>query len=68
MLHGCLYLNALASFPDNKDVRDTTVQYKKEPIKLMAIRSGQKTLSNEFFLLHEGASVAEKIFNGGSNE
>lgn len=82
--NGCLYLNALASFPGNKDVRNATVQYKKELIQVMALRSGQKTLANEFFLLHEGAcaawtiigieaiqsaaSVAEKIFNGGSNE
>ena len=82
--NGCLYLNALTSFPGNKDVRDATVQYKKELIKVMAHRSGQKALANELFLLHEGASAAwtiigvegidaaasaaVKIINGGSNE
>ena len=82
--NGCLYLKALTSFPDNKDVRDAAVQYKKELIQVMAHRSGQKALANELFLLHEGASaawtiigieaihsavsVAVKIINGGSNE
>ncbi len=82
--HGCLYLNALTSFPGNAGVRDATEQYKHELIQLMADRSGQKSLANELFLLHEGASaawpvigmqaihsaksVAVKILNGGNNE
>ncbi len=55
---GCLYLNALTSFPDNTDVRDATVQYKNELIRIMAARSGRKDLAHELFLLHEGASAA----------
>lgn len=82
--NGCLYLNALASFPGNKDVRDATVQYKQELIKVLDYRSGKKGLAHELFLLHEGASaawpivgidaihsavsVAVKIINGESNE
>nr|WP_217909610.1 hypothetical protein [Desulfosediminicola flagellatus] len=81
---GCLYLNALTSFPDNKDVRDATVQYKSELIQIMAARSGRKDLAHELFLLHEGASaawpvvgeqaihsaisVAKKIIRGESDE
>ncbi len=82
--NGCLYLNALASFPGNKDVRDATVQYKQELIKVLGRRSGLNNLAHELFLLHEGASaawpivgiqaihsaksVAMKIINGEKNE
>ncbi|MFT5701620.1 MAG: AcrR family transcriptional regulator [Desulforhopalus sp.] len=59
--NGCLYLNALTSFPGNKDVRDATLQYKNEIIQLLGRRSGQKGLANELFLLHEGASAAWPI-------
>ncbi len=82
--NGCLYLNALTAFPDNKDVKDATVQYKNELIQVMAQRSGHGSLAGELFLLHEGASaawpvvgmqamysavsIAEKIMNRGKNE
>lgn len=82
--HGCLYLNALAAFPGNNDVRNATMQYKRELIQIMARRSGKERLAGELFLLHEGASaawpvigmqaihsaasVAEKIINGEENE
>ncbi|WP_205747802.1 TetR/AcrR family transcriptional regulator [Desulforhopalus sp. IMCC35007] len=82
--HGCLYLNALTSFPDNKNVRDATMRYKNELIQVMAVRSCRKDLSHELFLLHEGVSaawpivgkqaihsaiaVAEKIMEGENNE
>jgi AcrR family transcriptional regulator len=82
--NGCLYLNALTSFPGNREVRDVTEQYKIELIQIMARRSGQRGLATELFLLHEGVSaawpiigmqaihsavsVAVKIINGGSNE
>ena len=56
--NGCLSLNALASHPGNKEVRDSTMRHKNELIQMMARRSGQPALSNELFLLHEGASAA----------
>ncbi len=56
--NGCLYLNALTAFPDNPEVREITVQYKRELVQILAKRSGRKGLANELFLLHEGASAA----------
>jgi AcrR family transcriptional regulator len=56
--NGCLSLNALASHPGNMAVRDSTLCHKNELIQMMARRSGQPALSNELFLLHEGASAA----------
>ena len=59
--NGCMSLNALASHPGNRVVRDSTMRHKNELIQMMARRSGQPELSNELFLLHEGASAAWPI-------
>jgi AcrR family transcriptional regulator len=56
--NGCLSLNALASHPGNKEIRDSTLRHKHELILIMARRSGQPALSKALFLLHEGASAA----------
>ena len=56
--NGCLSLNALAAHPGNIEVRETTKRHKDALIQMMARRSGQPALSNELFLLHEGASAA----------
>jgi len=44
--------------PGNLEVRESTKRYKKELIQMTAYRSRQPALSNELFLLHEGASAA----------
>ncbi len=81
--HGCLSVNALAAYPNNREILETVKRHKDETIQLMARRSGRKELSLELFLIHEGVSATRplvgiqtikaakiailKLFNGGNN-
>lgn len=82
--HGCLSVNALAAYPNNREVHDAVKRHKQETIQLMARRSGRQELALELFLIHEGVSAAWpligiqtiraaeiavlKLFNGGNHD
>lgn len=56
--NGCMSINALAAFPDNRDVTDAVTRHKRETLHWLGTRSRRKDLANELFLIHEGASSA----------
>ncbi len=82
--HGCLSVNALAAYPNNREIHNAVKRHKDETIQLMARRSGQRELALELFLIHEGVSAAWplvgiqtiqaakiavlKLINGGNND
>ena len=82
--NGCLYLSAMAAYPGNNAIRNSTKRHKNELIHMMSRRSGRPELAKELFLLHEGVSaawpvvgvqtfkaaekIALKIIDGGRDE
>lgn len=56
--HGCLSINAISAFPENKDINQAVHQHKLEVKELLGEQSGRADLATALFLLHEGVSNA----------
>lgn len=54
--HGCLSVNAIAAFPENKIMKEAVNRHKQEVRGLLDQLSQREDLSTELFLLHEGVS------------
>tara|TARA_R110002153_G_scaffold124543_6_gene270998 strand:- start:19314 stop:19838 length:525 start_codon:yes stop_codon:yes gene_type:complete len=54
--HGCLSVNAIAAFPENKVMKEAVSRHKLEVRGLLDQLSQREDLSTELFLLHEGVS------------
>jgi len=55
-VNGCMSLNALATFPDNAEIKQAVLRHKMEVRDLLGVQSGNPAIANELFLLHEGVS------------
>lgn len=56
--NGCLSVNALAAYPDDRTVRSSVARHKQETIALMERCGGIPEIAVELFLVHEGVSAA----------
>lgn len=55
---GCLSLQALASYPNNKQIAQAVNSHKQEVRKWFESRLGDESLAERVFLIHEGMSGA----------
>lgn len=54
--NGCLSLNAISAFPEDRDLKETVRRHKQEVRDLLDQLSQRDDLSTELFLLHESVS------------
>jgi len=55
-VNGCMSLNACAAFPNNAEINQAVMRHKMAVRDLLGEQSGQPSLANELFLLHEGVA------------
>lgn len=55
---GCLSLQALASYPQNEQIKNAVNEHKREVLLWLNDKLNDKTLSHSVFLLHEGMASA----------
>lgn len=82
--HGCMSMNAIAAFPDNKIINQTVLAHKELVCQFLGELSFRQDIAKELFILHEGVSsswpilgddavaaaekVAIKLLEGENNE
>jgi len=59
--NGCMSINALAAFPENKLINETVKTHKKDVQRFLGEQSLRSDLATQLFLLHEGVSSAWPI-------
>lgn len=56
--NGCMFINALAAFPENDFISQTVKNHKKNVRDFLGKQSLHEDLATQLFLLHEGVSSA----------
>lgn len=64
--NGCLSLNAIAAFPENKLITEAVKRHKDEVCQLLAVQSQREDLSVDLFLLHEGVSSSWPVIGSSA--
>lgn len=56
--NGCLSMQAMAAFPNNKSIEQTVTEHKRDVERILGEQSLRPDLSTQLFLIHEGISSA----------
>lgn len=59
--HGCMSMNAVAAFPENRIIHKAVQDHKKLVCQFLGRQSQNDKIANELFLLHEGVSSSWPI-------
>lgn len=59
--HGCMSMNAIAAFPDNKIISQTVQHHKELVCQFLGELSLRPDMAKELFILHEGVSSSWPI-------
>ncbi|MFO7750993.1 MAG: TetR/AcrR family transcriptional regulator [Desulfobacteraceae bacterium] len=59
---GCLSINALSDYPEDKKIEGAVQRHKQEILQLFEHYSGRSEIVDELYLIHEGLSAAWPLF------